>query len=770
MNDDANRDNLSDFLNHLTTTPITTTTPIPNNNNNTTTTINNNNNNNNNDFILSIHAPTNNNLTSSSIGSQQYLSHHDESQQQDDCHMMILPTSLITSSTTSNTNNNPTNTTQQQQHSDNNNNKHTTLLSPTSSSSSCTTSPSEQQQHHTTNMISPTSPTNSINNNTNPTTTTKKEIKKEKELIKQVNKQIIEEDKYNSRKSLDIAIYLENNTRLFKSKRTISIIKSIPKNKKERTWKQTLYLILEHPRSSYTAMIVTIISSLMTIIQTVCLILRSFPFFFQFEIMWLIITCFLSLYFLFEYLLRMIAYVHSFGDFKHFILNPMNIIDVLSFTSFWIDILLLSTDLSEQFYAQTLTVFRVLRLLKLLKLTRFSAKFQLLLVSIKRSFELLISLAILVVMGALISSTLIYYAERGDFDSRLNEWLRSDGQTSPFSNIMVCMWFSIVSLATVGYGDVTPITVPGRMIAILTILSGIMIMALPSMAVGGNYSKLLDEYAREMAKRKASGILDEEEDEFDVIEHNQNDSVVVNGMVVGGMNGMNNSQQQSLEQLQEQLGKEQKQLVTSPLNSGIVVNNSVGINGGIVNNNPVMSGYNISGNEWDSHHYHFDEEKGGGFARCPSTSSLMSTATSTASTSNLLNLHNNDNISVSSITSDNNHPLNNNYNSTMQMPYINSSSSMQMPYNSEPSAIFNPDDFLFDSNPYSNVDSMANGRGYTPPPIMQTMPTMLIDEALLQLLIQRQENLLMACKQQQQDLKLMMEEWNKKNNLTLIQE
>lgn len=332
--------------------------------------------------------------------------------------------------------------------------------------------------------------------------TQKKESSKEEKL----------DDTTPARSSVDIDRFMETHSRLFRSRRTIAIINSIPKNSADRSWKQKLYLILEHPRSSYLAMIATIISSLMTVIQTVCLVLRSFPFFFQFEFLWIFITGFLSLYFMIEYFLRMVAYVHTWGDFRHFITGGMNIIDFLSWSSFWIDLILYQADLSDHFYAQTLTVFRVLRLLKLIKLTRLSAKFQLLVVSIRRSFELLLSLVVLTVMGAIISSTLIYYAERGLFDAKSGTWLRPDGTPSPFSNIMVCMWFSIVSLATVGYGDITPVTTTGRIIAVMTILSGIVVMALPSMAIGGIYSKLLAEFDAAQEEKEEKEKQKESED------------------------------------------------------------------------------------------------------------------------------------------------------------------------------------------------------------------------------------------------------------------
>ncbi|KAL9644104.1 hypothetical protein ABK040_005570 [Willaertia magna] len=366
------------------------------------------------------------------------------------------------------------------------------------------------------------------------------------------------------RKSVDFV----DTSHLFRSRRTIRIIKSIPKRRELRTWRQKLYLILEHPRSSYTAMIFTILSSLLTVIQTLCLILRSFPFFFQFEVMWLIITGILSFLFMIEYFLRMIAKVYTVGDFKHFIRSPLNIIDVLSFVPFYIDLIIYLCDINTNITLQTVMVFRVLKLLKLIRLTRYSAKFQLLVVSLRRSYDMLVSIMLIVFMGALICSTLVYYAERGFYDSKSGMWLRSDGSPSPFSNILVCMWYSVVTIATVGYGDMAPITLIGRVVAIATILCGVIIIALPSMVVGGIYGQVSKEYEEEVNSKKllrlgrkqqqqlqqkgvnggvnSNGVMqkqqqtvEEEEDEddsdieFDVIDQHDTDGILFPELLMG---------------------------------------------------------------------------------------------------------------------------------------------------------------------------------------------------------------------------------------------
>merc|ERR1719379_2148894 len=79
-----------------------------------------------------------------------------------------------------------------------------------------------------------------------------------------------------------------------------------------------------------------------------------------------------------------------------------------------------------------------------------------------------------------------------------------------FGNIAHACWLAIVTMTTVGYGDKYPKSFQGRVIGVICILSGILLIALPTAIVGQNfqevYRNLLDQQARQM-KRKSSKQL-----------------------------------------------------------------------------------------------------------------------------------------------------------------------------------------------------------------------------------------------------------------------
>jgi voltage-gated potassium channel len=139
-----------------------------------------------------------------------------------------------------------------------------------------------------------------------------------------------------------------------------------------------------------------------------------------------------------------------------FIFSPMGIVDLLAVLPFWFA-MALPADL------RVLQVFRVVRLLKL---TRYSAGVSSLLDVINTERRALFGCFIILMGATLIAASVMHLIER-------------NVQPDKFGTIPDAMWWAIVTLGTLGYGDVVPVTALGRVIAGLTIFLGLIMIALP---------------------------------------------------------------------------------------------------------------------------------------------------------------------------------------------------------------------------------------------------------------------------------------------------
>lgn len=128
-----------------------------------------------------------------------------------------------------------------------------------------------------------------------------------------------------------------------------------------------------------------------------------------------------------------------------------------------------------------LRFFRVLRMLRLAKLGRTSRAWGAIREAVHdRRHEFGVVLG-LVALTLLISSSLLYWAE-------------ADAQPDKFGSIPRALWWSIITLTTVGYGDVYPVTRLGRFFAAVVALTGVMVIAIPTGIFAASFSEGLQRY------------------------------------------------------------------------------------------------------------------------------------------------------------------------------------------------------------------------------------------------------------------------------------
>jgi voltage-gated potassium channel len=149
-----------------------------------------------------------------------------------------------------------------------------------------------------------------------------------------------------------------------------------------------------------------------------------------------------------------------------FALSPIALVDLIAIVPFCAP-LLLPTDLRA---------LRLFRLFRILKLARYSESMQMLAAVFRaRARELVVALfaAMLLLLTA---STVMYHLER-------------ESQPEAFGSIPAAMWWAIVTLTTVGYGDSCPTTPAGRVFAGIVAVLGIGIIALPAGILASGFSE-----------------------------------------------------------------------------------------------------------------------------------------------------------------------------------------------------------------------------------------------------------------------------------------
>lgn len=147
-----------------------------------------------------------------------------------------------------------------------------------------------------------------------------------------------------------------------------------------------------------------------------------------------------------------------------------SLLDALVLVSFLLPLFGLETTL--------LRMFRAARLVRLARLGRYSLALQMIGAAIsQRRYELGVS--VIVAFGLmLLSSSALYLAER-------------HVQPEEFGSIPRAMWWSVATLTTVGYGDIVPMTLLGRIAAAVTALTGIGLIALPTGILAGAFGEAL---------------------------------------------------------------------------------------------------------------------------------------------------------------------------------------------------------------------------------------------------------------------------------------
>jgi voltage-gated potassium channel len=169
-----------------------------------------------------------------------------------------------------------------------------------------------------------------------------------------------------------------------------------------------------------------------------------------------------------EYILRLWTapenpkYQLAFGRLRYG-MSSMAVIDLLSILPYYLTLLLDFMPLDLRF----IRIIRTFRLIRVLKIARYLKALNLIQAVLRERKEQIMLSIMFIVFLLVMVSTVMYYAEH-------------DAQPEKFSSIPATMWWGIETLTTVGYGDMIPQTIFGKILGGMIAILGIGLFALPA--------------------------------------------------------------------------------------------------------------------------------------------------------------------------------------------------------------------------------------------------------------------------------------------------
>nr|XP_019950100.1 PREDICTED: potassium voltage-gated channel subfamily A member 7-like [Paralichthys olivaceus] len=273
----------------------------------------------------------------------------------------------------------------------------------------------------------------------------------------------------------------------------------LPTNELQRR----LWMLFEYPESSSGARIIAIISVMVIVISILIFCLETLPEFRNekeqreqfttiphptienetilippgftpFQDPFFIVETICIFWFSFELTVRLICAPSK----MHFFKDVMNTIDFFAIIPYFVT---LGTELAKDKGAQPsvslalIRVIRLVRVFRIFKLSRHSKGLQILGQTLKASLRELALLIFFLFIGVILFSSAVYFAE-------------VDRPDTAFTSIPEAFWWAVVSMTTVGYGDMFPETVGGKLVGSMCAIAGVLTISLPVPVIVSNFS------------------------------------------------------------------------------------------------------------------------------------------------------------------------------------------------------------------------------------------------------------------------------------------
>ena len=183
----------------------------------------------------------------------------------------------------------------------------------------------------------------------------------------------------------------------------------------------------------------------------------------------------------------------ALGKRLRYVFSFTGIIDLLAILPSILPLLLGGADLRW---------LRILRLMRLLKFSHYSSALEDLFSAVRHEWRSFVATLYLLILAIFISSSLIYVFEQ-------------NVQPDHFGSIPDAMWWTVITLTTVGYGDIVPMTVAGKLVATFTALMGVCVVALLTGIVATGFTNQVsmrrNQLEAEITSALSDGVISKDE-------------------------------------------------------------------------------------------------------------------------------------------------------------------------------------------------------------------------------------------------------------------
>ncbi|VDK69320.1 unnamed protein product [Litomosoides sigmodontis] len=267
----------------------------------------------------------------------------------------------------------------------------------------------------------------------------------------------------------------------------------------ENLLQRQLWELMEYPDSSLFARIFALLSIFVISVSIISFCLETLPSMKEnpgdvrdWSNSFFYIELFCIIWFTIELLLRFISCPNKFS----FLRSVLNIIDFVAIAPFFGNLMWMnSAKSSSSMSFAVLRVLRLVRVFRIFKLSRHSVGLQILGKTFRASIQEFCLLIFFMVIALVLFSSGVYFAEQNEPNTK-------------FTSIPASFWFVLVTMTTVGYGDLTPTGVYGKVVGGLCALIGVLTLALPVPIIVANFKHFYRQETR-LAQMRTSIEEDE---------------------------------------------------------------------------------------------------------------------------------------------------------------------------------------------------------------------------------------------------------------------